>query len=203
MRKLHACLLMSLDGVVEGPGPTDDFARAGWTMPSFSPELGAYIGESAAQSDGLLLGRVTYQMFRSAFEAQGDRNPSAAMMNGAHKYVVSRTLKQAEWTNSTVLGGDLVPAIQELKAQGNRPLNLSGSVTLVQSLLAHGLLDGLDLVVHPVVVGAGRRLFETGTESPLPLTLRGTRAFPHGVVLLSYAVNAPDSLTPEPTTAEP
>jgi dihydrofolate reductase len=196
MRTLHASLFISLDGVVEGPGPSDDFARSGWTMPYFSPELGAFIGESSARSDGLLLGRVTYQMFRAAFEAQGDSNPSAAMMNGAHKYVVSRTLERAEWTNSTLLGGDLVPAITRLKAQGDRPLNLSGSVTLVQSLLAHGLLDGLDLLLNPVVVGVGRRLFETGSESTLPLTLRETRAFPNGVVLLSYAVNAPDGLTP-------
>ncbi|MGY2895701.1 dihydrofolate reductase family protein [Deinococcus sp. UYEF24] len=203
MRTLNAGLFMSLDGVVEGPGPADDFARAGWTMPYFSEELGAFIGESAAQSDGLLLGRATYQMFRSAFEAQGDRNPSAAMMNGARKYVVSRTLKQTEWTNSTLLGGDLVLSVQQLKAQGERPLNLSGSVTLVQSLLAHGLLDGLDLLVHPVVVGAGRRLFEPGTESTLPLTLRQTRTFPHGVVLLSYAVNAQGSPTLDPTEVHP
>ena len=203
MRKLNASLFISLDGVVEGPGPSDDFARAGWTMPYFSEELGAFIGESSAQSDGLLLGRVTYQMFRAAFEAQGDSNPSAAMMNGAHKYVVSRTLERAEWANSTLLGGDLVPAITQLKAQGDRPLNISGSVTLVQSLLAHGLLDGLDLLLNPVVVGAGRRLFETGSESTLGLTLRETRAFPHGVVLLSYAVNTPDGPTSEPTGTHP
>lgn len=203
MRKLNAGLFMSLDGVVEGPGPADDFTRAGWTMPYFSEELGAFIGESSARSDGLLLGRVTYQMFRSFFEAQGDSNPSAAMMNGAHKYVVSRTLEQAEWTNSTLLGGDLVPAIQQLKAQGDRPLNLSGSVTLVQSLLAHGLLDGLDLLLNPVVVGAGRRLFEPGSERTLPLTLQGTRTFPHGVVLLSYALDAQGGLTPDHAGVHP
>lgn len=188
MRELNAGLFMSLDGVVEGPGPADTFERAGWAMPSFSPELGAYIDESAAQSGGLLLGRRTYEQFRSSFEAQGTSTPNAAMMNGTPKYVVSRTLERADWVNSTLLGGDLVPAVTALKAQGERPLNLSGSVTLVQALLAQGLLGGLDLIVHPVVVGAGRRLFEPGTEHLLPLTLRETRAFPHGVMLLSYAV---------------
>jgi dihydrofolate reductase len=187
VRKLNAGLFMSLDGVVEAPGPADEFARAGWAMPSFSPELGAFIRETAARSDGLLLGRLTYQTFQAAFGAQGESNPSAAMMNAAHKYVVSRTLTRVDWANSTLIGGDLVPAITRLKQQGERPLNLSGSVTLIQSLLAHGLLDGLDLVVHPVVVGAGRRLFEPGTEYILPLTLRETRSFPNGVVLLSYA----------------
>lgn len=187
MRKLNAGLFMSLDGVVEGPGPADTFERAGWTMPSFSPELGEFIGTSADDSDGLLLGRETYQMFQSFFGPQGDSNPPAARMNGVHKYVVSSTLERADWANSTLIGGDLVPAITQLKQAGDRPLNLSGSVTLVQSLLEHGLLDGLDLLVHPVVVGAGRRLFEPGREHTLPLTLRESRTFPHGVVLLSYA----------------
>ncbi|PNY80957.1 dihydrofolate reductase family protein [Deinococcus koreensis] len=190
MRKLNAGLFMSLDGVVEGPGPADSFERAGWTMPYFSPELGAFIGESSAQSDGLLLGRVTYQSFEQFFTGPGSDNPGAARMNSARKYVVSRTLERADWENSTLLGGDLVPAITQLKAQGDRPLNLSGSVTLVRALLAHGLLDGLDLLVQPVVVGMGRRLFEPGRESTLPLTLCETCPFPNGVVLLSYAVTA-------------
>jgi dihydrofolate reductase len=119
-------------------------------------------------------------------------------MNGASKYVVSHTLKSADWANSTLLDGDLVEEVRKLKAGPGGQINMSGSGRLVQSLLAHGLLDGLDLLLNPVLVGAGRRLFEPGSESTLPLTLRETRTFPRGVVLLSYAQGG---LTPEPTKA--
>ena len=185
MRKIVAGLFMSLDGVVEGPGAGDDFEAAGWSMPYFVPEIGAYIGESGAQADGLLLGRATYEGFRAAFANAPADNPAAAMMNGIPKYVVSGTLMEADWANSTLLGGDL-EEVARLRAGEGRNINVSGSVTLIQSLLRRGLLDGLDLLVHPVVVGRGRRLFEGGLSARLEL--RETRTFSSGVVLLSYTV---------------
>ncbi|SMB80562.1 dihydrofolate reductase family protein [Deinococcus hopiensis] len=193
MRKIIAGLFMSLDGVVEGPGPADDFAAAGWSMPYFVPEIGQYIGESGAQADALLLGRATYQGFRAAFANAPRGDPAAAMMNGISKYVVSGTLTEADWVNSTLLGGDMVEEVGRLKAQPGRNINVSGSVTLIQSLLRLGLLDGLDLLVHPVVVGQGRRLFGDGLTARL--ALRETRTFSSGVVLLSYDVLADPAAT--------
>ncbi|MFC4453622.1 dihydrofolate reductase family protein [Deinococcus sonorensis] len=192
MRKLVAGQFMSLDGVVEGPGPADDFEAAGWSTPYFVPEIGQYIGASGAAADGLLLGRVTHQAFRAAFAHAPAGDPAAAMMNAIPKYVISTTLTDPDWVNSTVLGGDMVEAVTRLKAGGNRTLNVSGSITLVQSLLRHGLLDQLDLLVHPVVVGRGRRLFEA--DVPARLDLRETRTFSSGVVLMSYRVRTDEHL---------
>ena len=188
MRKIVAALFMSLDGVVEGPGPTDAFEKAGWTMPYYVPEIGEYIGQSSAESDGMLLGRITYQGFQQAFEPQGNSDPFAAMMNGATKYVVSNSLTSADWMNSRLIGGNVIQEITSLKQQDGRNLNISGSITLVQSLLPHGLIDQLDLLVHPVTVGMGQRLFVDGFGAGFRLL--ESRSFSSGVVLLSLAPNA-------------
>lgn len=179
---------MSLDGVIEGPGPADSFERAGWFMPYFVPEIGAYIGQTGAESDGLLLGRVTYESFRSFFDGQGSHNPSAAMMNGTQKYVVSSTLKDADWSHSTLIQGDPVQEITRLRAQPGRNLNISGSLHLIHSLLPHGLIDELSLLVAPVIVGTGRRLFPEGFSTGLKLL--ESRPFSSGVLLQRYAVDS-------------
>nr|AUN37549.1 dihydrofolate reductase [uncultured bacterium] len=183
MRKIVAGLFMSLDGVIEGPGPQDPFERAGWTMPYWSDDIGAYIGASSADSDALLLGRVTYQGFAEAFGAM--TGPDADMMNGFRKYVVSNTLKQANWVNSTIISGDVIAEIKRLKQQPGKNINMSGSGTLVQSLLQNGLVDELGLLVYPVVVGMGKRLFPEGIAQS-KLNLVEARPMASGVVLLRY-----------------
>lgn len=188
MRKIIVGLHMSLDGVIEGPGPADPFEKAGWFMPYFVPEIGEYIAQSSAESDGLLLGRVTYDSFRSFFEGQGSSNPSAAMMNGVQKYVVSNTLKEADWVNSTLIQGDALQEVARLRGQDGKNLNISGSIELIHSLLPHGLIDELSLLVAPTIVGTGRHLFPDGFSTGL--TLLETLEFSSGVLLQRYAVQA-------------
>jgi dihydrofolate reductase len=175
---------MSLDGVVEGPGPGDNFELAGWSAPYFTPEIGRFIAESSAASDALLLGRVTYEGFAAAFASSTDGNPAAEMMNNIPKYVVSRTLEKAEWRNSTLLKGDAAEEVARLKRQPGKNINVSGSIELLQTLLRHGLVDELGLLVHPVVVGRGKRLFGDGFNTALDLMR--TQTFSSGVVLLAY-----------------
>lgn len=186
MRKIIAGLHMSLDGVIEGPGPADPFEKAGWFMPYFVPEIGEHIAQASAEADGLLLGRVTYEAFRAFFERQS--NPSADMMNGVHKYVVSNTLGDADWENSKLISGDTIAEIARLRAQEGRNIHISGSIELIHSLLPHGLIDQLELLVAPVIVGTGRRLFPEGYSTGLKLL--ESRPFSSGVMLLSYQVEA-------------
>jgi len=184
MRKIVVGLFISLDGVVQGPGPQDDFALAGWTMPYWDDAIGEFIGESSAAADALLLGRVTYQGFESAFANNTDGDPAAAMMNNIHKYVVSTTLEEATWINSTLINGNVVEEIARLKQQPGKNINISGSGTLVQTLLDQGLVDELNLLVYPVALGQGKRLFKDGSN--LTLKLAQTRTFNSGVVHLTY-----------------
>lgn len=184
MRQIVAGLFMSLDGVVEGPGPADNFEKAGWSMPYFVPEMGEQIRQAGEGGDGMLLGRLTYENFRSFFE-HGD-NPSAPMMNSSHKYVVSNTLQEASWVNSTLITGDTIRQIAELRAQPGRDITISGSIELIHSLLPHGLIDRLDLFVAPVIVGMGRRLFPDGFSTGLKLL--ESRTYSSGTLSLSYAV---------------
>lgn len=186
MGKIVAGLHMSLDGVIEGPGPADTFVKAGWFMPYFVPEIGDYIRQSSTESDGLLLGRVTYEAFRVFFEGEGHTNPSAAMMNGVHKYAVSSTLKEADWVNSELISGEATAAIARLRAQPGRKLYINGSIQLVHTLLPHGLIDELALLVAPVIVGTGRRLFPNGFSTGL--ILLESRTFSSGAQLQRYAL---------------
>src|SRR5215213_7919553 len=133
MRKLVASLFISLDGVVEGPGPGDDFELAGWTMPYWDDQIAAFIQAGMQASDTLLLGRVTYQGFAAAFASS--TSPDAEVMNNFRKYVVSTTLKQADWQNSTLIRGNVAEEVRKLKEQPGSNIAISGSGTLVQSLL--------------------------------------------------------------------
>jgi dihydrofolate reductase len=175
MRKIVAGLFVSVDGVVESPDT--------WTDPYFSPEVGQLVGSLIAGGDTLLLGRVTYQGFAAAFG--GQTGGMADQMNSFPKVVVSTTLEQAEWQNSTLLRGDVAGEIAKLKQQPGRNINVSGSGTLVGWLLRQGLLDQLDLLLFPVVVGHGRRLFG-GEGNQLGLKLAGSQTFGSGVVHLTY-----------------
>lgn len=182
MRRVIAGLFMSLDGVVEGPGYGDDFERAGWTMPYFDNEIGQVIAENTARSDILLLGRVTYHTFERTFASQTDE--MAAQMNNFPKVVVSTSLKSADWSNSTLVSDSVVAEISRLKQQPGKDITISGSITLVQSLMKHNLVDEFSLLVYPVVVGSGRRLFDDTNQTNLKLV----KAAPlnSGVVHLTY-----------------
>ena len=175
MRKIVAGLFVSVDGVVEAPDT--------WTGPYFTPELGQLIGSMMADGDTLLLGRVTYQGFADSFGGQS--GGMADQMNNFPKVVVSTTLEAAEWQNSTLLRGDVAGEIAKLRQRPGRNINMSGSGTLVTWLLRQGLLDQLDLLLFPVVVGHGKRLFG-GDGSQVGLQLAGSQAFSSGVVHLTY-----------------
>jgi dihydrofolate reductase len=183
MRKISAGLFMSLDGVVEGPGPGDTFERKGWTMPYYSDEIGQVVGESFAKNDAMLLGRATYQTFAATFAPQ--TGGMADMMNNTHKYVVSNTLQKAEWNNSELItGSNIAEQIAALKQQPGKDIGISGSGTLVQFLLEQGLLNELMLLVYPVVIGMGKRMFKEGFDTTMKLTK--SQSFSTGVVHLVY-----------------
>jgi dihydrofolate reductase len=178
MRKIAAGLFTSLDGVVEAPEK--------WTGPYFNDQVGQAVGALMAANDAMLLGRVTYEGFAAAFGGQS--GGMADQMNNTPKYVVSGTLTSADWQNSTLISGqraDVAGQVRALKQQPGRSIGMSGSSSLVSWLLRQGLLDRLDLLVFPVVLGGGKRLFGEPGE-PVPLTLTGSQAFSTGVVHLTY-----------------
>jgi dihydrofolate reductase len=175
MRKIVAGLFISLDGVVEAPET--------WTGPYFNEEVGQTVGSLIAAGDTLLLGRMTYEGFAASF---GDQTGGMAdTMNAFPKVVVSTSLDEATWQNSTLIKDNVAEEITTLKQQPGGTINMSGSGTLVAWLLRQGLLDELDLLVFPLVVGHGKRLFE-GKGAQVPLTLAGSTAFSNGVLHLTY-----------------
>ena len=178
MRKIVAGMFVSVDGVVEAPEQ--------WTGPYFGPEVGQAVGSLIAGGDTLLLGRVTYETFAASFAADTTGDPVAAQMNSARKVVVSTTLTEAGWQNSTLMSGDVEVAVKALKEEDGQNINMSGSATLAEWLLRHGLLDELHLLVFPVAVGHGRRLFDGGGDQ-VPLRLTSSEAFGTGVVHLTYS----------------
>ncbi len=177
MRKIVAGLFISLDGVIEAPNQ--------WMGPWFNDELGQAVGSQMGAQDAMLLGRVTYDEFAGHWPQQ--TGEMADTMNGTPKYVVSGTLKSAEWQNTTLIpAAGAYAEIAELKQQPGRNIGMTGSATLVSSLLREGLLDELHLFVLPLVVGSGKRLFGTPGDQ-LPLKLLGSATFQTGVVHLTYA----------------
>jgi dihydrofolate reductase len=177
MRKIVAGFFISLDGVVEDPSK--------WHFPYFNDEMGAAVGAQMEESDALLMGRVMYQEWSAYWPGKtAEDDPFAGYINNVRKYVVSTTLDSADWENTTLLRGDFVEQITELKRQPGKNISLSGSTTLVRSLLRHGLLDELRLLVHPIVVGEGQRLFEDGHG--IPLKLASSSTFETGVLSLIY-----------------
>jgi dihydrofolate reductase len=173
MRKLVVTEFMSLDGVVENPG---------WTFPYWNDEIAAFKGEETSTSDALLLGRVTYEGFAQAGPNSTDEG--APYFNGVRKYVASSTLDKAEWNNSQIIRGNLVEEVRALKQQAGTNITVHGSANLVQSLAQHDLVDVYRILVYPVVLGAGQRMFDAGTT--LKLKLLESRALSGGVVALIY-----------------
>jgi dihydrofolate reductase len=187
MRKITAGLFISLDGVVEDPQD--------WHFPYFNDEMGAAVEASLGAADTVLLGRKTYDSFAGAWperEAAGGEDAGMAKALGdARKIVVSNQQLEFTWRNSEQLKGDLVEAVSALKNEpGDSNIGMSGSVSIVRQLLAVGLLDELHLLVHPIAVRKGMRLFED-SESPIPLRLISSETFKTGVLNLVYAPAEP------------
>jgi dihydrofolate reductase len=177
MKKVTAGLMVSLDGVVEGPEK--------WTGPYFGAEVGQLVGTLIGASDTMLLGRVTYQTFQGAFAEAGDENPMASQMNSIAKVVVSSTLESAGWANSRLIRSDARAQVADLKAGRGKDIIVSGSPTLVRWLLSADLLDELDLLIFPVVQGQGRRLFDD-YKGDKRLALASVETFDKGVLHVVY-----------------
>ena len=182
MRKITAGLFISLDGVVEAPDQ--------WHFPYFNDEMGAAVDASLGAADTVLFGRKTYDSFAGAWperEAEGEEDAGLAKALGdARKIVASNQKLEFTWRNSEQLEGDLVEAVTALKNEPGKNIALSGSVSVVRQLLAAGLLDELHLLVHPIAVRKGMRLFDEG-EAPIPLRLISSETFETGVLNLVYA----------------
>jgi dihydrofolate reductase len=181
MRKITAGLFISLDGVVEAPDQ--------WHFPYFNDEMGAAVDASLGAADTMLFGRKTYDSFAGAWperEAAGGEDAHFAKAVGdARKIVVSNQKLEFTWRNSEQLEGDLVEAVTALKNEPGGNIALSGSISVVRQLLAAGLLDELHLLVHPIAVRKGMRLFDEG-ETPIPLRLISSETFTTGVLNLVY-----------------
>jgi dihydrofolate reductase len=176
MRKIVAGLFISLDGVIEDANE--------WTGPWFNAQVGQAVGAMMAAQDAMLLGRVTYDAFAAHWPHQ--TGEIADTMNGTAKYVVSGTLKSADWQNTTVIPRDqAAEEITELKQQPGKSIGMTGSGTLVSWLLREGLLDELHLLVFPVVLGHGKRLFAE-PDDKVPVKLLDSATYETGVVHLTY-----------------
>ncbi len=177
MRKIKSNFFVSLDGVVEAPNT--------WHFPYFDDEMGAAVGAGFEGTDAMLMGRVLYEEWAAYWPDHADE-PFGDVMNAMKKYVVSDTLQTADWQNSEVVSGDVVARLSEIKAKDGGDIAMSGSATTVRSLLRAGLVDELNLLVHPVAVGGGLARLFPPDEATLPLRLRSATTFGSGVLNLSY-----------------
>jgi dihydrofolate reductase len=185
MRRIVVTEFISLDGVVEDPGGAEGYRHGGWTFKFNGPEGMKYKVEETFAHDAMLLGRVTYEGFAAAWPGRTDDAGFADRFNSMKKYVVSSTLTDPDWTNSEVLGPDLKAEIERIKAEPGQDIIVHGSVRLVQSLLALGLVDELRLMTFPVVLGSGKRLFADSDE-PIALRLASAQPVDNGTVILTY-----------------
>jgi dihydrofolate reductase len=177
--KLVVSEFLSLDGVMDSPS---------WTAPYWNDEIAAFKAAEMETTQALLQGRLTYDGMAAAWPARSDEDPGARIMNSLPKYVVSATLTEATWNNSTIIRGDVAQEVQALKDSGGGDILVYGSGQLTRFLLEHGLVDQLNLLVYPVTVGSGKRLFG---EAPIKLRLTESRTFSSGVVLLQYVPETP------------
>ncbi len=191
MRKLIVHEFMSLDGVVQAPGGPDEdrdggFAHGGWTVPYWHDDIGAAFFQVMQSVDAFLLGRRTYQIHAEAFEPMVAGDPFGDLMNAPKKYVVSRTLTAPIWRDTTIIRDNVVEAVRSLKAQPDKDIVTDGSSQLVQTLLAHDLVDELHLLLYPLTLGGGKRILPAGVHRSFRLT--STTPYPTGVVGLHYAL---------------
>lgn len=192
MRKLIVSEFMTLDGVIQAPGGKDEdrdggFAHGGWTWPYWHDDIGNSFGALMQDTDAFLLGRRTYLTHAAAFEPMPAGDKFGDMMNAPKKYVVSRTLKEPTWRNTTIIRDNVIASIREIKSQPGRNIMTDGSSELVHALLKHDLVDELHLLIYPLTVGGGKRLFPDGVHGTFDLV--SAAPYPTGVVALDYVRN--------------
>ena len=187
-RRLVVAAFMTLDGVVQAPGAPDEdteggFKHGGWQEPYFDEVGDRAVQETMAAADALLLGRKTYDIFARYWPTA--KNPFAPIMNGFKKHVASRTRDRVDWQSSFLIKGDVAPEIAKLKEQDGKNLLVFGSGTLVQTLLRHELVDELLLVIHPLIIGSGKRLFREEYRRR-PFQLFDSKPTPKGALITRY-----------------
>jgi dihydrofolate reductase len=178
VRKIKSYFFTSLDGVVESPEK--------WHFPYFDDEMGAAVGAGFATSDAMLMGRVLYEQWAAYWPEHADE-PFGDVMNSMKKYVVSNSLQKAEWQNSEIINGDVARKLTDIKAQDGGDITMSGSPTIARWLLREGLLDELNLLVHPILVGDGMARLFPPNEPTIRLELLSAQILKSGVLNLSYA----------------
>ena len=189
MRKLIVGEFITLDNVIQAPGSAEEdtdggFTHGGWTWPDRHDDIGAYIGATMDECDAFLYGRKTWQIHGAAFEPMAPgQEPFIDALNETPKYVVSTTLPSASaWRNSTLIRGNVAEEVRKLKQQPGKNIYVDGSSVLVHTLAQHDLVDEYSLLVYPLVLGGGKRLFPDGQRADMKLI--ESRTFPTGVVLL-------------------
>jgi dihydrofolate reductase len=193
MRRVTVFDHITLDGVMQAPGRPDedcrdDFSHGGWSPPYGDAVMGEVIAQELAKDVDLLLGRRTYEDFAGFWPKQSG-NPFTAVLDERRKYVASRTLQEPlEWSNSTLLDGDAADAVEQLKREDGKDIVVLGSGELIRALMARGLVDELMLAIHPLVLGSGRRLFESG-GAYAALRLVDAKPTTTGVIIATYEVS--------------
>ena len=190
MRKLIVSEFMTLDGVMQAPGGKDEdrdggFEHGGWTIPYWLDDIGRSFGALMAETDAFLLGRRTYVVHAEAFEPMPPGDPFGDMMNAPKKYVVSRTLKEPKWRNTTIIRDNVIESVRALKAQPGKNILTDGSSQLVHALFANDLVDELHLLLYPLALGTGKRVLPDGVLTKF--RLESATPYPTGVVGLHYA----------------
>lgn len=195
MRKIVVSEFISLDGVIQAPGGAEEdteggFTQGGWTWPYWHDDISVHFFQAMNESDAILLGRKTWQIHGGAFEPMAAGDPFGDLMNSTPKYVVSTTLTSASaWRNSTLISSNVVEEIRALKAQEGKNIVIDGSSELIHTLVQHDLVDEYSLLVYPVVLGGGKKLFPDGVR--VNLRLIETHSYSSGVVRLRYVPDRP------------
>jgi dihydrofolate reductase len=185
MRRLVVSEFLTLDGVMEDPGGAEDFEYGGWSLQYFSDEYLKFKYDELFASGALLLGRNTYEIFAEAWPSRTAPDGFADYMNSMPKFVVSTTLRNLAWKNSELINGDIATAVRKLKLQPGKDILVAGSGELVRCLMHHDLVDELRLMIHPVVLGKGKRLFTDGNGMKR-LKLKESVVFGSGIVVFIY-----------------
>lgn len=190
MSRIVVVNFMTLDGVIQSVLSADEdreggFQAGGWVQPYLDDVVGRVMSAATTQAGGLLLGRKTYQLFAATWSVADQRDPAVAALNWLPKYVASTTLTTADWQNSRILGADLTAELARLKAQPGGDIVVFGSGGLIPALVGADLIDQFTLLVFPLVLGTGKRMFAAGV-APTTLTLLGTEVSTTGVVVLRY-----------------
>lgn len=189
MRKLIVSEFLTLDGVMQAPGGKEEdldggFPYGGWTLPYWHDDIGRSFGELMQSTDAFLLGRKTYVIHADAFEPLPPGHPFGDLMNAPKKYVVSKTLTNPRWRNTTVIRDNIVEAVRKLKAEPGKNIMTDGSSQLVHELLKADLVDEIHILLYPLTLGTGKRLLPSGVNATF--SLKSATPYPSGVVGLHY-----------------